>query len=162
MNAFEAAVLARHNEYRARHGVPLLTWNSTLADYGYSYINEIESTDHSACSGTLVHSPRTGLNFGENLAYGTITDTQAVDLWYDENVYYNYQDPSQSSGDFEQYGHFTQLIWRASTQLGCAIKRCNGNIIYVICEYHPQGNIFLAGDDQYYFFKRNVPAPIAN
>ncbi|CDR47647.1 CYFA0S35e00716g1_1 [Cyberlindnera fabianii] len=159
----EQAILDRHNEYRARHGVPNLTWNSELSAYAQSYIDELSTTSTSACSGTLVHSPRTGLNYGENLAYGNISPTQGVDLWYNENVYYNYDDPENSSGDFESYGHFTQLVWKDTTQLGCVVQSCPSNRIYLICEYYTAGNIFLGGNnvDRWYFFKRNVLAPVS-
>lgn len=102
------------------------------------------------------------MNYGENLAYGNIDGVLAVDLWYEENTYYNYTNPDSSTGTFEQYGHFTQLVWKASTDLGCVIHDCGSGRIYVICEYYPEGNIFLANGDPYYFFKENVLPPVAS
>lgn len=152
-------MLDQHNVYRNKHGVPEFTWNATLAEYAQSYIDSLADTSSSACSGTLVHSARTGLDYGENLAYGNISPTGGVDLWYDENVYYNYTDPANSSGDFEEFGHFTQMVWKASTQIGCVVQSCDSDRIYLICEYTPAGNVFLSGDDEWYFFKKNVLEP---
>jgi hypothetical protein len=37
-------------------------------------------------------------------------------------------------------GHFTQLVWRATTELGCARAQCGG-IDVVVCQYDPPGNV---------------------
>lgn len=147
---------------RALHGVPSLTWNQDLADYAQQYIDELDAgtygSSYGACSGNLLHSSRAGLNYGENLAYGTISATQGVDLWYDEIVYYDIADPASSIGTFEQYGHFTQVVWKSTSQLGCVVHECSAKgTIYLICEYHTEGNIFVSPDEyKYYYFKQNV------
>ncbi len=50
----------------------------------------------------------------------------------------------------ESTGHFTQLVWKATKQVGCARKDCNGGQQggsgdapgwYVACEYYPAGNV---------------------
>ena len=56
---------------------------------------------------------------------------------------YNFADPSFS----ETTGHFTQLVWRHTYQVGCAIGICNsvqaGTATWrgklYICEYYPPG-----------------------
>jgi hypothetical protein len=40
--------------------------------------------------------------------------------WYDEISLYNYNNPVFSSGT----GHFTQMVWKSSTALGCAFMNC--------------------------------------
>jgi hypothetical protein len=37
-------------------------------------------------------------------------------------------------------GHFTQVVWRQTTQLGCGVSTCRGMDIWV-CEYDPPGNV---------------------
>ncbi|ODQ79720.1 hypothetical protein BABINDRAFT_28095, partial [Babjeviella inositovora NRRL Y-12698] len=126
---FETTILAAINAKRALHGVPPLVWNSTMATYANNYGN---SAYH--CNGVLVHS---GGPYGENLAAGYST-VGAVEAWYDEIANYNFADPGFSSNT----GHFTQLVWKSSTQLGCAYIDCTtiwGE--YVICEFAPPGNI---------------------
>lgn len=90
--------------------------------------------------------PQTNLAcVGENLAagYGTgWTDAiaaaeSAVGLWYAEESQYNYNDPVFSGGT----GHFTQLVWAASTQIGFgAALATSGNWI-VVAEFDPPGNV---------------------
>ena len=132
-----------------------------MAEFAQSYIDSLEGTDSDVCSGTLVHSDRTGLDYGENLAYGTITAIEAIDLWYAENAYYSYTDPDYDT--FDSYGHFTQLIWNSTTEVGCVVQDCPNSRIYVICEYTPQGNIFNADpNDPFYFFFENVFPPTSS
>lgn len=133
------------------HQVDAVTWDDTLVEYAQSYIDELEGTDSDACSGNLVHS---GGSYGENLAWGTFSSAaDAVTAWYDENVNYNYADPGPST---ETYLHFTQLVWKSSTAMGCVVKSCDGGAIYVICEYDPAGNVYGTGDDEYTYFLENV------
>jgi hypothetical protein len=54
-------------------------------------------------------------------------------------------------------GHFTQLVWKATEQVGCSRTQCDGKGNapgwFVVCEYWPRGNIVGA-------FKENVQAQI--
>jgi uncharacterized protein YkwD len=154
-------VLDEHNAKRALHGVSPLTWSEDLASYAQAYIHHLTTVaGYDACSGNLLHS---GGDYGENLAYGNIRAVQGVDLWYNENVYYNYADPANSVGVFSQFGHFTQVVWKSTAQLGCVVKSCPYNRIYLICEYSPAGNIYNgnAGADGYSYFKANVLPPVS-
>ena len=80
-----------------------------------------------------------GGRYGENLAAGTTgtLDGEAVtSMWYDEVADYVFPD----GGFSMRTGHFTQVVWRETTQMGCAMSQCNGNDIWV-CEYDPPGNV---------------------
>lgn len=37
-------------------------------------------------------------------------------------------------------GHFTQMVWKSTTHLGCGDKWCSGRRLYV-CQYKPPGNV---------------------
>ncbi len=75
--------------------------------------------------------------YGENLAMGYPSAAASVDAWGDERSEYNYDDPSFS----EATGHFTQLVWKDSTQVGCARTLCGSHGWYLVCEYWPRGNV---------------------
>lgn len=83
----------------------------------------------------LIHS---GGPYGENLAAGYAGGKDPVNAWYDEIKEYDYLNPGYS----EATGHFTQLIWKDSTQMGCAKVTCD-NVWrqYTICEYSARGNV---------------------
>ena len=88
---------------------------------------------------------------GENLAmYGstdpndkTLTTTPfATKIWYDEVKDYNFDKPGFSGAT----GHFTQVVWKATTKAGFGVA---GN--YVVGRYSPAGNFTNEG-----MFEENV------
>ncbi|KAG7884765.1 hypothetical protein KL938_001892 [Ogataea parapolymorpha] len=150
LSSFAQTYLDRHNYFRALHeDTPNLTWNDDVAKVAQNY------ADAYTCNGELVHSGNSldGQSLGENLAYGyNFATAGAVDAWYDEINQYNYSDPGYS----EATGHFTQLVWKSSTEIGCAYKYCGSYLgYYIVCNYLPIGNLVLIGDPSY-FFERNV------
>ncbi|EGV62663.1 sterol-binding protein [Yamadazyma tenuis] len=124
---FAESILASHNQYRADHNVAALTWNN--AAYQYAQNN----ADNYDCSGVLTH---THGQYGENLAAGFKTGSAAVDAWYAEGSTYDYSSANT-------YDHFTQVVWKGSTSVGCAYKDCSAENwgLYVVCEYDPPGNV---------------------
>ncbi|MEO8553630.1 MAG: CAP domain-containing protein, partial [Kofleriaceae bacterium] len=79
-----------------------------------------------------------GGQYGENLAAGTegVLDPEAtVKMWYDEIEKYKFP----NGGFSMETGHFTQVVWRGTTQVGCGHSTCKGNDIWV-CNYDPAGN----------------------
>ncbi|XP_071688946.1 pathogenesis-related protein 1A-like [Rutidosis leptorrhynchoides] len=120
-----------HNEARAQVGVQPLKWNETLASYASLYAYQRLGD----CK--LQHSQGP---FGENLAEGygdEFTATDAVNLWVNEKQYYEY-DTNSCVGD--QCLHYTQVVWRDTTHVGCARVKCYNNWMFVICSYDPPGN----------------------
>uniref|UniRef100_A0A0K0E6K0 SCP domain-containing protein n=1 Tax=Strongyloides stercoralis TaxID=6248 RepID=A0A0K0E6K0_STRER len=132
------------NDYRSLHGVPKLEINETLAYEAQQYANKLADIDQ------LVHDKKNRENdWGENLAMGSPTIANfAVKWWYDEIKDYDFNNHGFKSG----IGHFTQLIWKDSKQVGCGVAS-NGNHVYVVCKYYPAGNYM--GE-----FEDNVPKPI--
>lgn len=130
--SFESAMLSQHNAKRALHqSTEPLSWSTDLQDVAQSYADSYD------CSGTLTHS---GKPYGENLALGypLYDGTTGVIAWYNEIEDYNFSDPGFS----ESTGHFTQVVWKDTTQVGCGYKNCNNEWgIYLVCNYLAQGNI---------------------
>jgi hypothetical protein len=78
---------------------------------------------------------------------------QVLDNWYGEIKLYDFSRPGASFNA----GHFTQVIWRASTQLGCGIEVLNGNMFFAVCQYLDRGNMHhlnKKAED----YEKNVPS----
>lgn len=140
-------MLNQHNTYRMRHNAANLTWSSTLAAAA------LVNANNNANNNLFVHT--TNNQYGENIAYqwGYDNPEYLGFLWYDEERQYNFQTGSFSDAT----GHFTQLVWLATSQIGCAYVQAqntlsNNGYYYLSCEYNSPGN--YAGE-----FQQEVLAP---
>ena len=164
---FERDCLEAHNFYRAKHGVPPLTWDKNLANAARKYSVHLFNFEVH-----LVHDEfelrRTFQ--GENLAK-YVTDPafplcrnktdnanhcvnchDVIKLWYDEHVNYNFTS-GKSLGTGEIL-HLTQLLWKSTSQLGMAAIRGKFELIFV-ARYFIGGNFVTPYD-----FMNNVPPPL--
>ena len=126
-------MLSAHNALRAKHCSGPMVWSPALAEGAQKWANRLR--DQLQCG--LEHS--TGRGVGENLSAGNPSAQAAVQGWYDEIKDYNFAQPGFSGAT----GHFTQVIWQGSTELGCAMAQCaNGQFQNVwVCNYGPAGNM---------------------
>jgi hypothetical protein len=62
------------------------------------------------------HKQGSNLPYGESVFGGYNTLADGIDAWGLERINYNWNDPGFS----ESTGHFTQLVWKATTQVGCS------------------------------------------
>jgi pathogenesis-related protein 1 len=98
----------------------------------------------------LKHNPNLGtLKLGENIAAATpnsLTTAGVVQNWGSEASFYDYGTNSCAPG--KQCGHYTQIVWRNTTQVGYATKECGQNSPFAgftrwqfwVCNYSPPGN----------------------
>jgi hypothetical protein len=132
-------VLALHNRERAAVGAPPLAWDPALAVAAASYGPALASL------GRLAHSPReTRPGQRENLAMGSASHYGLEDLvgfWIEEKR--DFQPglfPYVSrTGQWKDVAHYTQMIWKKTTNVGCALYVDRGRN-YLICRYSPPGN----------------------
>lgn len=142
------AVLEEHNEMRARHGVDALEWSDTLVKKAEIHLEqqncgglahshqELRREELLAFPG---HEDDEELSVGENLAMGT-PGIPHVGRWYDEIKKFGSQYGGSYQSTSGKTGHFTQMIWKSTQYLGCAIQVC-GDTEHLTCEYFPMGNI---------------------
>src|SRR5260221_9308707 len=127
-----------HNEVRATVGVAGLTWDPTIAEAASTY----------AAKCVFQHSGTPGL--GENLsAYappGGHASSAPVNDWAAERANYNYANNTCAAN--QVCGHYTQVVWKSSLRLGCAVQSCSTNSPFMgfpnwefwVCNYAPPGN----------------------
>jgi hypothetical protein len=45
------------------------------------------------------------------------------------------------TGNWADVGHYTQLIWPTTREVGCAVAKGQGNDV-LVCRYAPAGNVY--------------------
>jgi hypothetical protein len=86
--------------------------------------------------GQFFHRPNS--TYGENLfeiTGATASPAQVVGAWAAESRNYDYTS-NRCSG---VCGHYTQIVWRDTKEVGCAVARRRGREVWV-CNYDPPGN----------------------
>ncbi|XP_078106421.1 Golgi-associated plant pathogenesis-related protein 1-like [Sander vitreus] len=145
--SFQQEFLETHNAYRLKHNTPEMTLSSELSASAQKWAN------HLLAIGALQHSkPEDRKNIGENIynmwssATLHLTGKEAVDSWYSEIKNYNWSRPGFSGNT----GHFTQVVWKDSKELGVGMAT-DGHKVFVVGQYRPAGNMNMAG-----YFEKNV------
>jgi hypothetical protein len=126
-------LVAAHNLIRSKVGVPPLAWSDNLAQVAQKWANKL------IVAGAFQHSPET--RYGENLFRitgdgATSNPFDVVNAWGGESDFYRY-DTNTCHGEC---GHYTQIVWRDTKQVGCAVARDPRHEVWV-CEYAPFGNV---------------------
>lgn len=124
--------------------LPLVTWDAVLADTAYNYLSKCQSSGGSFVDdnanrtkdyATLGGSDDVGENIYSSSA-SSVDPSDAVGHWMSEASDY-------VPGELSSAKHYTQLVWRDSVRIGCAIVNCPSVRFHntVLCDYAPGGNI---------------------
>jgi pathogenesis-related protein 1 len=130
--AASSAFVEAHNRLRRKHCAPPLRWSAKVAASAQRW------ADHLRGRGCRVLEHSRGA-YGENLAAGTsgmLTPERVVEMWYAEKKDY----PWRRGGFSMSTGHFTQVVWKETSDLGCAQAQCAGLDVWV-CQYDRPGNV---------------------
>lgn len=128
--------LTLHNQYRAKHGSPAMTSTQSLnaaAQQCAKYYAQKRTIDH-----TCPYKNGAGENLvgGEGNWDGVTFVRMGTKMWYDEVKDYDFNNPGFSMAT----GHFTQLVWKASTRLGIGYAS-EGGYTAAVALYSPAGNV---------------------
>ncbi|SMC22364.1 Cysteine-rich secretory protein family protein [Andreprevotia lacus DSM 23236] len=149
-------LLARHNAVRAGEnaGLPNMAWSDGLAAVAQRWADNLAATNSCDLQHSGSNSSFEGHGVGENLFGGWVspggpgyfwTPTQVVDSWANEKPDYSFVTKSCASG--KVCGHYTQVVWKSSTTLGCGRAKCGSSKEVWVCNYSPPGN--YAGQNPY-------------
>ncbi|HEX8239049.1 MAG TPA: CAP domain-containing protein [Allosphingosinicella sp.] len=141
LTSLDQRLLAAHNRERSAAGIAALAWDPELAQEAAAWGEQL------AASGEFEHAPDNGEEDpqGENLWAGTpgaYAPEEMVGGWIEEKKYFRpgrFPDNSRT-GDFADVGHYTQLMWRESDRVGCALARGAEEEV-LVCRYRTAGNV---------------------
>ncbi|TRX98646.1 hypothetical protein FHL15_000720 [Xylaria flabelliformis] len=154
-DSFQSTALYHHNIHRSNHSSPAMSWNDKIAGYA----------GNTAATCKFAHDMTQGDGgYGQNIAlWGVSSGAEklgatgavkmaATNMWYDGEFnsflpsYYGQATPDM--GNFESWGHLSQLVWASSTTVGCAVQFCpkgtaydNLDAWFTVCNYSPPGNV---------------------
>ncbi len=126
------SILIEHNKLRQEVGNRNLLWSNKLAEYAQNWADQLS---RKGCE--LEHSDG---GYGENIYWGynpTVTD--AVSTWAEEKS--SYIGETISYSNFMKFGHYTQIIWHSTTEVGCGYANCKSGASIWVCSYNPAGNM---------------------
>ena len=170
---FELRILNAHNKARTENGLPPLEWDKALKKRAQDWARFLVKENEGRC--TPLRHPGTDANgtpeeielyipgmTGQNIyqangqrmtgatavPYDPSSPEDAVQQWYDECNLYTSPAPGAIKPDkFLDVGHFTQVMWKDTTKVGCSYVECsdvnNGASTagkMIVCDYD-KGNV---------------------
>lgn len=148
--SYSDIVVAHHNVHRSNHSASALSWDADLAATAASI------------AATCIYEHNTTANgggYGQNIAAGVASDNVSAvisDLFYNGEVNYFdglYGEADPDMTNFEDWGHFSQIVWKDTTAVGCATYDCSSSGLantggdvspyFTVCNYSPAGKCLL-------------------
>ncbi|KIY01951.1 uncharacterized protein Z520_02089 [Fonsecaea multimorphosa CBS 102226] len=146
--AYIDAVINHHNIHRTNHSANALIWSPSLADTAqviaetcvYGHVTDVNGGGYGQNIGAGY--PGTALGMGQFITEGLYNSE------VNNYVYYG-EEPDYSTLD--EWGHFTQIVWMATTSVGCYTADCSSSGLtnagppiqpyFTVCNYAPAGNL---------------------
>jgi uncharacterized protein YkwD len=123
-------MIRAHNAVRSRSKLPPLVWSDKVAAMAQQWAEALLARNQ------FTHRPNSA--YGENpfeINGALASPARVVGDWASEVRNYDYRTNSCKS----VCGHYTQIIWRDTKELGCGVARNARREIWV-CDYDPPGN----------------------
>ncbi|KIW29186.1 uncharacterized protein PV07_05016 [Cladophialophora immunda] len=141
---YQQGILDSHNMHRDNASVPHLTWSDDMASIAAQI----------AASCVYAHDTSTGGGgYGQNIGAGAPpSDIPAMitdEMYNGEINFYPAYGVEPDMSNFEKWGHYSQIVWKSTTSVGCATQYCpnglantGGNVspYFTVCNYSPPGN----------------------
>lgn len=143
---YAAIAVVHHNVHRANHSAPALTYNQTLADWAQQKAESCVWNEDMVGSASGV-----GMNIAQGTWLGAGNLSAVItDMWYNSEIdlfpSYGVADLDVGpNSNFQNWGHFSQVVWDGTTAVGCGSAPCGpgtsiGSGYFVACMYYPPGN----------------------
>ena len=135
------ALLAHHNKVRKDVGTQPLIWSSKLSAYAQEWADHL-AKDYNCNMAHRKAPGQDGRTYGENIFWGSsaaeFKPVDASEDWYSEIKQYKYRELTENNWDAT--GHYTQMIWKDTKEIGVGISICQNGALIVVANYYPAGN----------------------
>ncbi|KAJ5702702.1 hypothetical protein N7488_010250 [Penicillium malachiteum] len=143
-SAYQQKILYNHNIHRSNHSVSSLEWSADLESSAYTLAARCDYEHDTSIDGG---------GYGQNIGYGVESSEIGVmitNLMYNDEIeYYPGYGSNPSMTNFDKWGHFSQIVWKATTHVGCATVTCDPldgvdsseALPFTVCNYSPVGNV---------------------
>ena len=143
ISAYADPILQQHNKHRANHTVDDISWDENLANIAAEIASSCKYAHDTAAGGG---------GYGQNIGAGAPDDE--IDkmitnqMYNDEMMLYPGYGAEPNLGNFERWGHFSQIVWKATTRVGCHTQYCPDGLegvgssvspYFTVCNYQPAG-----------------------
>ena len=141
-----------HNGARKEVGVKPLSWSNTLEIDAKKYadilaykdifkhsenLNELSQGENLYSTAYFVFQENGEKYFFENTDY---LENASIS-WLSEKKDFKYAKIGDRKNNFSEVGHYTQMVWIQTTQVGIAYSKSKSGKVYVVARYYPAGNI---------------------
>jgi len=152
-NTVPADMLAAHNGYRAAVGSPALGWSDSLQTRAQNWANHLKAQgcglSHSGVGENLFKagaerratSKDSSGNWIWEDSIQAIDDKKVTDSWGSEKQWFDYSNNKCNAPAGKACGHYTQVVWKSTTEVGCGNAVCNDLSQVWVCNYSPAGNV---------------------
>lgn len=144
LSDYAAPLLTQHNIHRQNHSAAALTWDDNLAAIAAQIASScVYAHDTSAGGG----------GYGQNIGAGAPPEDAPKmitnQMYNGEIEAYPGYGGEPDMGNFEVWGHFSQIVWASTTSVGCATQHCPNGLAntgsgvspyFTVCNYSPPGN----------------------
>ena len=145
------------------------TWRALLRQSArlVSMLTTRKSDRHLHGPHLLIHDSQAGGGgYGQNIGAGASPDAVPAlitnEMYDDEIPFFPlpYGQASPDMSNFENWGHFSQIVWQSTTSVGCATVDCSASGLantgsdvspwFTVCNYSPPGRLTpSSGADHY-------------
>ena len=144
-SALLSSMLRLHNSCRAEVQSPPLVWSASLAADAAKWARHLADKINKG-----EHDPSIRGQEGENLWWGTAgaySYSEMAGYWINEKTSFVYGAfPNCATTRSAVVGHYTQIVWKNTKAVGCALAT-NGKTDFLVCRYSPPGNVI--GENPY-------------
>lgn len=148
-----AAMVKAHNELRAAVGSPGVKWSAALEAKAAKRLKQLQEMGcvmkHSGPGENLFWASAQK-NADKKNAFGQwiwhrsvqkISEKDVVSRWASEKKWYSHEQGTCHASIGETCGHYTQLVWEDTREIGCGRSICSDKSQVWLCFYSPAGNI---------------------